>query len=106
MKVHEYQAKSLLARYGVAVPRGEVAETPDEVREIARKLGGAVVVKAQIHAGGRGKGGGIRVGRDPEQAEEHGRAILGMTLVTPQTGREGRVVRKVLVEEAVDPARE
>jgi len=106
MKVHEYQAKALLARYGVAVPRGEVAGTADEAREIAKKLGGAVVVKAQIHAGGRGKGGGIRVARDPDEAFEHARAILGMTLVTPQTGPAGRVVRKVLVEEALDLDRE
>jgi succinyl-CoA synthetase beta subunit len=106
MKVHEYQAKLLLARYGVAVPRGEVAGTADEAREIAKKLGGAVVVKAQIHAGGRGKGGGIRVARDPDEAFEHARAILGMTLVTPQTGPAGRVVRKVLVEEALDLDRE
>ena len=106
MKVHEYQAKALLARYGVAVPRGEVAVTADEAREIAKKLGGAVVVKAQIHAGGRGKGGGIRVARDPGEAFEHARAILGMTLVTPQTGPAGRLVRKVLVEEALDLDRE
>jgi succinyl-CoA synthetase beta subunit len=106
LKVHEYQAKSLLSRYGVAVPRGEVAGTADEAREIAKKLGGAVVVKAQIHAGGRGKGGGIRVARDPDEAFEHARAILGMTLVTPQTGPAGRLVRKVLVEEALDLDRE
>ena len=106
MKVHEYQAKSLLSRYGVAVPRGEVADTADEARDVARKLGGAVIVKAQIHAGGRGKGGGIRVARDPDEAFEHSRAILGMTLVTPQTGAAGRVVRKVLVEEALDLDRE
>jgi len=106
LKVHEYQAKSLLSRYGVAVPRGEVADTADEARDVARKLGGAVIVKAQIHAGGRGKGGGIRVARDPDEAFEHSRAILGMTLVTPQTGAAGRVVRKVLVEEALDLDRE
>jgi succinyl-CoA synthetase beta subunit len=106
MKVHEYQAKSLLSRFGVAVPRGEVADTPTEAREIAKRLGGPVVVKAQIHAGGRGKGGGIRVARDAEEAFEHSKAILGMTLVTPQTGREGRVVRKVLVEEALETDRE
>ncbi len=106
MKVHEYQAKSLLARYGVAIPKGEVAGTPEEAREIAKRLGGAAVVKAQIHAGGRGKGGGIRVAKDPEQAFEHARAILGMTLVTPQTGAAGRIVRKVLVEEALDLDRE
>jgi len=106
LKVREYQAKSLLSRYGVAVPRGEVADTADEARDVARKLGGAVIVKAQIHAGGRGKGGGIRVARDPDEAFEHSRAILGMTLVTPQTGAAGRVVRKVLVEEALDLDRE
>jgi succinyl-CoA synthetase beta subunit len=106
MKVHEYQAKSLLARYGVAIPKGEVASTPEEAREIAKRLGGAAVVKAQIHAGGRGKGGGIRVAKDPDQAFEHARAILGMTLVTPQTGAAGRIVRKVLVEEALDLDRE
>ena len=106
MKVHEYQAKSLLARYGVAVPRGEVADSPEKARESAKRLGGAAVVKAQIHAGGRGKGGGIRVAMDPDAAFEHARAILGMTLVTPQTGAAGRVVRKVLVEEALDLDRE
>jgi len=106
MKVHEYQAKSLLARYGVPVPRGEVAETPGEAREIAKRVGGTSVVKAQIHAGGRGKGGGIRVARDPEEAFEHAEAILGMTLVTPQTGPDGRVVKKILVEEALEPDRE
>jgi succinyl-CoA synthetase beta subunit len=106
LKVHEYQAKSLLARYGVAVPRGEVADGPEQAREIARRLGGPVVIKAQIHAGGRGKGGGIRVAKDEAQAFEHAKAILGMNLVTPQTGPEGRVVRKVLVEEALEADRE
>jgi succinyl-CoA synthetase beta subunit len=106
LKVHEYQAKSLLAQFGVAVPRGEAADEAGAAREIAKRLGGAVVVKAQIHAGGRGKGGGIRVARDPDQAFEAARAILGMTLVTPQTGPAGRVVRKVLVEEALDLDRE
>ena len=106
MKVHEYQAKALLARYGVAVPRGEVAAGPAEAREIAKRLSGPVVIKAQIHAGGRGKGGGIRVAKDEEQAFDHAKAILGMTLVTPQTGPEGRVVRKVLVEEALETDRE
>jgi succinyl-CoA synthetase beta subunit len=106
MKVHEYQAKSLLARYGVAIPKGEVADTPEAAREIAKRLGGAAVVKAQIHAGGRGKGGGVKVAKDADQAFDHARAILGMTLVTPQTGPAGRVVRKVLVEEALDLDRE
>jgi succinyl-CoA synthetase beta subunit len=106
VKIHEYQAKALLARYGVAVPRGEVAETAEAAREVARRLGGRVVVKAQIHAGGRGKGGGIRVAKDAEEAFAHAKAILGMTLVTPQTGAAGRIVRKVLVEEAVEMDRE
>ena len=106
MKIHEYQAKSLLARYGVAVPRGEVADTAEGAREIARRLGGRVVVKAQIHAGGRGKGGGVKVAKDPEEAFAHAKAILGMTLVTPQTGPAGRVVGRVLVEEAVEIDRE
>jgi succinyl-CoA synthetase beta subunit len=106
VKVHEYQAKSILAKYGVAVPRGEVADSPAAARDVAQQIGGPVVVKAQIHAGGRGKGGGIRVAQDAEQAFQHATAILGMTLVTPQTGPEGRVVRKVLVEEALQTDRE
>jgi succinyl-CoA synthetase beta subunit len=106
MKVHEYQAKSLLARYGVAVPRGEVTDSPAEAREIAHRLGGRCVVKAQIHAGGRGKGGGVKLAKDPEEAYSLAKAILGMTLVTPQTGPAGRVVRKVLIEEALDIDRE
>ena len=106
MKIHEYQAKALLAKYGVAVPRGEVAETAEAAGAIARRLGGRVVVKAQIHAGGRGKGGGIKVAKDAEEAAAHAKAILGMTLVTPQTGPAGRVVRRVLVEEAVEMDRE
>ncbi|HKA37574.1 MAG TPA: ADP-forming succinate--CoA ligase subunit beta [Thermoanaerobaculia bacterium] len=106
MKVHEYQAKSILARYGVAVPRGEVTDSPAEAREIAHRLGGRCVVKAQIHAGGRGKGGGVKLAKDPEDAYALARSILGMTLVTPQTGPGGRVVHKVLIEEALDIARE
>jgi succinyl-CoA synthetase beta subunit len=106
MKVHEYQAKSILARYGVAVPRGEVTASPAEAREIAKRLGGRVVVKAQIHAGGRGKGGGVKLAKDPDEAHDVAKKILGMTLVTPQTGPAGRVVQKVLVEEALDIARE
>ena len=106
MKVHEYQAKSILARYGVAVPRGEVTDSPAHAREIAKRLGGRVVVKAQIHAGGRGKGGGVKLANDPEQAHDLAGKILGMTLVTPQTGPAGRLVQKVLVEEALDIARE
>ena len=106
MKVHEYQAKSILARYGVAVPRGEVTGSPAEAREIAKRLGGRVVVKAQIHAGGRGKGGGVKLAYTPDEAHDVAKKILGMTLVTPQTGPAGRVVQKVLVEEALDIARE
>ncbi|HYR45820.1 MAG TPA: ATP-grasp domain-containing protein, partial [Thermoanaerobaculia bacterium] len=106
MKVHEYQAKSILARYGVAIPRGEVTDSPGQALEIAGRLGGRAVIKAQIHAGGRGKGGGVRLAKDPEEAGEIARAILGMTLVTSQTGPAGRIVRKVLVEEALDIDRE
>jgi succinyl-CoA synthetase beta subunit len=106
MKVHEYQAKLILARYGVAVPRGEVTNSPAEAREIAKRLGGRVVIKAQIHAGGRGKGGGVKLAKDPEEAFDLAKRILGMTLVTPQTGPQGRVVQKVLVEEALDIDRE
>ena len=106
MKVHEYQAKSILARYGVAVPRGEVTDSPAEARQIAHRLGGRCVVKAQIHAGGRGKGGGVKLAKDPEEAYAFARTMIGMTLVTPQTGPGGRVVRKVLIEEALDIARE
>jgi succinyl-CoA synthetase beta subunit len=106
MKVHEYQAKSILAQYGVAVPRGDVTDNPAEVREIAKKFGGRCVVKAQIHAGGRGKGGGVKVAKSPDEAYEIARQMIGMTLVTHQTGPEGRLVRKVLVEEALDIDRE
>ena len=102
MKVHEHQAKAILARYGVPVPRGEVTESPEEAREIARRLGGRAVVKAQIHAGGRGKGGGVKVAKTPDEAYALATQILGMTLVTVQTGPAGRLVQKVLVEEALD----
>jgi succinyl-CoA synthetase beta subunit len=107
MKIHEYQAKQILARYGVAVPRGEVIARVEEARGVAERLGGGtVVVKAQIHAGGRGKGGGVRLARDPAEAVKAAGDILGMTLVTHQTGPEGRVVHKVLIEEGLDVARE
>jgi succinyl-CoA synthetase beta subunit len=103
MKIHEYQAKEILKGYDIPVPKGNVAETAAEARKIAEALGsGKVVVKAQIHAGGRGKGGGVRVVSDPGEAEKAAASILGMTLVTHQTGPAGRVVRKVLVEEGVD----
>jgi succinyl-CoA synthetase beta subunit len=106
VKVHEYQAKSILARYGVPVPRGEVTDNPEEAREIAKRLGGRAVVKAQIHAGGRGKGGGVKLAKDPDEARELAKRILGMTLVTAQTGPEGKLVQKVLIEEALDIDRE
>ena len=107
MKIHEYQAKQILARYGVAVPPGEVISRTEEARGVAERLGGGtVVVKAQIHAGGRGKGGGVKLARNPSEAEKVAGDILGMTLITHQTGPEGRVVRKVLIEEGLDVARE
>ncbi len=100
MKIHEYQAKAILGEFGVPVPGGEVAETPAEARAIAQKLGGRLVVKAQVYAGGRGKAGGIKLADDPAGAEAAARQILGMRLRTPQTPPEGIEVRKVLVEEA------
>src|SRR5688572_25353454 len=106
MKIHEYQAKGLLAKFGVPVPRGEVAETVEEAVDAAKKLGGKVVVKAQIHAGGRGKGGGVKLAKDYDDARVVANDILGMTLVTHQTGPEGRVVRKILVEETLPIAKE
>ncbi len=103
MKIHEYQAKEILKRYGVPVPNGRVAETPEESRKVAEEIAREkIVVKAQIHAGGRGKGGGVRVVERPVEAEAASRQILGMTLITPQTGAGGRIVRKVLIEEAID----
>ncbi len=100
LKVHEYQAKQVLARHGVPVPKGEVCDSPDEAVKIAERLGGSVwVVKAQIHAGGRGKGGGVKLARSLDEVRSHAAAILGMTLVTHQTGPEGKLVRKVLIEE-------
>jgi succinyl-CoA synthetase beta subunit len=101
MKIHEYQAKSILAKYNVPVPRGAVAYTVAEAEAAAKEIGGSVVVKAQIHAGGRGKGGGVKVAKDAAEAEEIARKILGMTLVTHQTGPEGRLVQRLLVEETL-----
>jgi succinyl-CoA synthetase beta subunit len=106
MKVHEYQAKQILERYGVPIPRGTVVDDPQRAREVAQDLGGRVVVKAQIHAGGRGKGGGVKLAANPDEAAELTRKMLGMTLVTHQTGPEGRIVRKVLIEEALNIDRE
>jgi len=106
MKIHEFQAKQILARYGVRIPRGEVAETPETARAVAERLGSRVVVKAQIHAGGRGKGGGVKLAASPEEAERLARDMIGMTLVTHQTGPEGKRVERLLVEEALDIGRE
>jgi succinyl-CoA synthetase beta subunit len=107
MKIHEYQGKAILARFGVTVPRGDVAFRPEEARAIAERLGSTVaVVKAQIHAGGRGKGGGVKIAKSPAEVEEIARQMLGMTLVTYQTGPEGRVVSRVLIEEGLEIARE
>src|SRR5947209_1392468 len=107
MKIHEYQAKAILERHGVPVPRGEVAFSATEAGDIARRLGGSVVVvKAQIHAGGRGKGGGVKLARSPGDAEKIAANMLGMTLVTHQTGPDGRVVGRVLVEEGLQMQRE
>jgi succinyl-CoA synthetase beta subunit len=107
VKIHEYQAKAVLARYGVPVPRGEVALSAAEAGDIAKRLGGRIsVVKAQIHAGGRGKGGGVKVAKSPEEAEQLANQILGMTLVTHQTGPEGKKVGRVLIEEGLEIERE
>jgi succinyl-CoA synthetase beta subunit len=107
MKIHEYQAKAILTRYGVTTPRGEVAYTKEEAREAAQRLkSNVVVVKAQIHAGGRGKGGGVKLARSGDEAEDIARHILGMNLITPQTGPAGRVVKRVLIEEGLDIKRE
>jgi succinyl-CoA synthetase beta subunit len=107
VKIHEYQAKEILKRFGVAVPRGQLATTPRQAEEAARALGGGIwAIKAQIHAGGRGKGGGIKLARSQEEAKNHAEALLGMMLKTPQTGPEGQKVRKVYVEEGCRIARE
>jgi succinyl-CoA synthetase beta subunit len=107
MNIHEYQAKSLLAKYGVAVPRGGVAFTPEEAANVARELGGPVwVVKAQIHAGGRGKGGGVKVVKSIDAVTSTAKSMLGMTLVTHQTGPEGKLVKRLYVEEGCDIKRE
>ena len=106
MKIHEYQAKQILARFGVQVPRGELAETPDEARAAVEHLGGTVVVKAQIHAGGRGKAGGVKLAASPDEAERLAREMLGKKLITAQTGPEGRLVRRLLVEEGLAVERE
>src|SRR6201981_1026940 len=105
MKIHEYQAKAILKKYGVAVPRGEMAESREQAEAAARNLFGAgasgVVVKAQIHAGGRGKGGGVKIAKSVQEAGDLAAKMLGMTLVTHQTGPEGRIVRRLLMEETL-----
>src|SRR5262249_28587936 len=107
MKIHEYQGKELLRKYGVPVPRGIVARSPEEAYQAAKELGGdIVVVKAQIHAGGRGKGGGVKLARSADEARELARQMLGMNLVTHQTGPEGREVRVLLIEEGLPIDRE
>jgi succinyl-CoA synthetase beta subunit len=106
MKIHEYQAKSILAKYNVPVPRGEVAFTVAEAEAAAKKIGGSVVVKAQIHAGGRGKGGGVKIAKSADEATAIAEKMLGMTLVTHQTGPEGRLVQRLLVEETLPIDRE
>ena len=106
MKIHEYQAKKLFADYGIPVPNGTVAVTAEQVRIFAEGAAGLVVVKAQIHAGGRGKGGGVKLAKNPDEAHGAARAILGMNLVTHQTGPGGRMVKKVLVEQGLDVVQE
>jgi succinyl-CoA synthetase beta subunit len=111
MKIHEYQAKSVLARFGVPVPRGEVTTTASEAGDIAKRLTGGggssvVVVKAQIHAGGRGKGGGVKLAKSADEAEQLAKQMLGMTLITHQTGPEGKKVGRVLIEEGLQIDRE
>ena len=96
MKIHEYQAKELLAKHGVPVQKGAVAFNPGEVKKIAEELGvDSLVLKAQVHAGGRGKAGGIKIVKSPEEAEKVSRSMFGMKLVTPQTGAEGKIVRRI-----------
>ncbi len=106
MKIHEFQAKKLFTDYGVPVPNGRVVTTAEDARKAAEELGKPVVVKAQIHAGGRGKGGGVKLAATPEEAEQAAGDIIGMTLVTPQTGEEGKLVSRVLVEEQTQIERE
>lgn len=106
MKIHEYQAKELLAAYGVPVPEGLLALTPEEAKEATEKLGGQSVVKAQVHCGGRGKAGGVKLAKSPEEAFSIAQNMLGMTLVSKQTGPEGKVVHKVYITKAVDIRKE
>ncbi|MDY6964576.1 MAG: ADP-forming succinate--CoA ligase subunit beta [Halobacteriota archaeon] len=105
MKIHEYQAKKIFSGFGIPIPRGDVASSADEVKEIAKTIG-SVVIKAQIHAGGRGKGGGVKIANSPDEAYQIAKDMLGMRLVTHQTGPEGKCVKKVLVEEVLDIEKE
>ncbi len=106
MKIHEFQAKQILAEFGVPVPKGRVAASADDARAIAQELGGKVVVKAQIHAGGRGKGGGVKLANSPDEAATMFTQIHGMQLITPQTGAAGQKVKTVLIEEQMQIERE
>src|SRR5512144_790898 len=106
MNIHEYQAKAVLSKYGVAVPKGKVADNPAEAEKIAKEFGTPVVVKAQIHSGGRGKGGGVKLAKTPDDAREFARQIIGMNLVTHQTGPQGKKVKRVLVEQASEIRKE
>ncbi len=105
MNLHEYQAKEILAKYGIPVPPGRVAEKVEDIERIAKEIGKKVVIKAQVHAGGRGKAGGIKIA-EPDRAKDVGSTILGMKLITHQTGPEGKLVRKVLVAEAIEVKKE
>src|SRR5258708_27994649 len=106
MKIHEYQAKEIFRRFGVPTPRGEMVTTPDEARAVAERLGTKiVVVKAQIHAGGRGKAGGVKLAKSPAEAAELANSILRMTLVTPHTRLAGRLVQRLLIQEGLDITR-
>ena len=106
MKIHEYQAKEILKRFNVPIPMGKVAFAASDAMAIAEELGGRVVVKAQIHAGGRGKGGGVKLADNPREAYDRAEEILGMNLVTHQTGPQGRLVKRILIEEAMPITRE
>ncbi|MBR4120746.1 MAG: acetate--CoA ligase family protein, partial [Spirochaetales bacterium] len=105
MKIHEYQAKEMLASYGVAVPKGIAVKTPEQAYEIAKRFG-SCVVKAQVHSGGRGNAGGVKFAKTPEDAKSIATQMLGMKLVTKQTGPEGKIVRQVLIAQPVDVKRE
>lgn len=106
MNIHEYQAKAVLAQFGVQVPKGKVAFSVEEAVAAAKELGGKAVVKAQIHAGGRGKAGGVKLAKSLDEVEEHARELLGKTLVTHQTGPEGKVVKRLLIEQLTDIKKE